>query len=233
MSITSVLSCSYLLCCVLGYCCTVLYRKSFRYDQSDTRSHTHSRRQYRINLYLRENWRMIVVQCAPLSSVVCFAWLWQPLFTLQIFHHWCTLLLFIFVSQSISTGIVQLIAPFCVLFVLILGIKTHFIRNNIAIKENEDNESADFTPFNSFSCSWERPTYSTYLIPSRCFSKRKGSVMNRSFGDGVTILNGINVRKYHFKYRPNASTPQKGLECRISKNCKITISYPWKWFISF
>lgn len=127
----SPLSCSYL-CCVLGYCCTVLYRKSFRYDQSDTHTRTHKEDSITLIYTWERNRERLSF------TVQCFALLWRSLFTSQIFHHWCTLLLFISVSQPISTGIVYSslrIAPFCVLFVLILGIKTHLFRTILQSKE--------------------------------------------------------------------------------------------------
>lgn len=172
------------LCCVLGYCCTVLYRKSFRYDQSDT----HTERQYHINLYLRETQRKIVDCCAVLSFAVKF-FVYSTDFS-PLMH---SLLLFIFVSQSISTGMPQPIAPFCI-YLFAFWVSKPIYSEQYCNQMSEDNESTDFTLFNSFSFSLSLPLtlslclhrfYVSCLILT--FQNQKGSAMNRSFGDGVTI----------------------------------------------
>lgn len=111
--------------------------------------------------------------------------LWGPLFALQIFHHWCTLLLssFLYRNQFKREWYSSLLLSIC-LFVLILGIKTHLFRTILHSEEWRDNEPTDFL---LFSTRFLSASNSILRILSHLLFKSKGSVMNRSFDGGVTI----------------------------------------------
>lgn len=176
----SPLSCSYL-CCVLGYCCTVLYRKSFRCDQSDTHTRTHKEDSITL-IYTWERNRerlSFTVQCFALlccdvlcslhrffttDALFCSSFLYCSQFQRESYIAHCSLLLSVFYLFS-------------------FWVSKPIYSEQYCNQKNEDDESTDSTPFNSFSIlfaesegealSLSASNYFTYLVSSLLFKTKR------------------------------------------------------------